>query len=78
MACSATIGERLGANVSGENAKNAANANGDDMSGESMSAGNETAGMIGVNGDSNSANNDLTTTAAGASRRAPASAGLSL
>lgn len=49
------IGERLGANISGENAKNAANANGAGRSGESMSAGTETVGVIEMTGDNDSA-----------------------
>jgi hypothetical protein len=49
------IGARLGANMSGENAKNAANVNGADVNGESMSAGNGTVGVTGMTGDTDSA-----------------------
>lgn len=46
----ATIGETLGAIMSGENAKNAANGNGVGTNGESMIAGIETAGAIAMTG----------------------------
>jgi hypothetical protein len=55
MACTATIGVRLGANMSGENAKNGVNMNGGGVNGESMSAGNGTVGMTGMTRATNSA-----------------------
>ncbi len=46
----ATIGEMLGAIMSGENAKNAANANGVGTKGGTMIAGIETAGATAMTG----------------------------
>jgi hypothetical protein len=50
----ATIGGKTIVNMSGENAKNAANASGAGMNGESMTAGIETAGTTATTGDANS------------------------
>jgi hypothetical protein len=50
----ATIGETPGAFISGENEKNAANANGGGMNGESMTVGIETTGATATTGDANS------------------------